>query len=73
MVFKMVAVIPVYLHLPLCINTPTVAQTFRIWKTLLLTLTSMEDDPEYPKNRPQEYRLHSYHTRQDISDERTST
>lgn len=73
MVLKVVAFIPIYLHLSLCVNTPTVTQTFSVWQAFLLTITGMEDDLEYPQDRPQEYRLHSYHPRQIIIKNQLST
>ena len=73
MVFEVVAVIPIYLHLTLCINTTTVTQTFCVWQAFLLTFTGLENDFEYPQDRPQEYRLHSYHPRQIIIKNQLST
>ena len=55
MVFEVVVVIPIYVHLTLCINTTTVTQAFRIWQAFLLTLTGLEDDSEHSQDRSQKY------------------
>ena len=62
MVFEMVAIIPIYLHLTLCINATTAAQAFCVWQAFLLTFTCLENDFEHPQDRPQEYRLYSHST-----------
>ena len=71
-VHQMVAVVSVHLCFALCVYPPSVAQPQRLWQDTLPAHPGLEDALEHSEDRPQEYGLHPYHTRQ-IGHGRTGT